>query len=203
VAARLPGRGVWVRADRASIELARRKGGFARSLKEKAIAEDGLADVVELLLARRCLDFLGLARKAGALAFGFDSVVLQIRASPPFGLVEAADGAVEGREKIQKLFFGLWGREPEMVGCFTGAELGMALGRDRVVHACWLQERMARKWVVEIGRLAGFRDITPASWRTHGTAGSGPTDAIAGSNAVSGSGTGSAASSPADGANEI
>lgn len=171
VAARLPGRGVWVQADRASVDLARRKGGFARSLKEKALAPDDLADQVEQMLARRCLDMLGLGRKAGALTFGYDKVEAAIRAGPPLGLVEASDGAGEGRDKLRKLSFGLWKIEPALVGCFTAAELGVALGRDHVVHACWLQERMARKWAAEVARLGGFRAITPSSWRTQLTVG--------------------------------
>ena len=42
VAAKLPGRGVWVRADRASLEMATRKGGFARGFKEKVKVPEGL-----------------------------------------------------------------------------------------------------------------------------------------------------------------
>ena len=37
----------------------------------------------------------------------------------------------------------------------------MALGRERVIHACLLQERLAVGWVAEISRLAGFRTIVP------------------------------------------
>ena len=70
VAAKLPGRGAWVRADRASIELAAKKNGFAHALKAKAKAPDGLADLTETLLAKRCLDLIGMARRAGAIAFG-------------------------------------------------------------------------------------------------------------------------------------
>jgi len=171
VGARLPGRGVWVRADRASIDLARRKGAFARSLKEKAVAPDDLADQVENALARRCLDMLGLARKAAAIVLGFEQVESQIRSAPPLGLVEASDGGADGRVKLIRLAYGLWGEEPDVVGCFSGAELGVALGRDHVVHACWLQERMARRWAAEVGRLGGFRVVTPPSWRTQVTAG--------------------------------
>src|SRR5262249_3214706 len=82
------------------------------------------------------------------------------------------DGAEEAREKMMSLHIGLWGRAPAAVGCFSSADLGMALGRDRVIHACLLQERMALAWAAEIGRLAGFRAIVPsslpASWRSTG-----------------------------------
>jgi len=166
VAAKLPGRGVWVRADRASLETAIRRNAFARSLKRPAQASTSLVRLTEDRLAARCLDLVGLGARAGALALGFDQVEAAIRGHRAFGLIEASDGAEDGRAKLARLYFGLIGTEPFTVGCFTAAELGMALGRDRVVHAGWLQERMARRWAAEIGRLAGFRAITPASWRT-------------------------------------
>lgn len=159
-----PGRGVWVRADREAIELAIKRNAFARSAKRPAKITPGLADLVEARLAQRCLDLFSLGAKASALAIGFEQVEAAVRLRPPFSLLEAQDGAADGRDKLRKLHFGLWGEEARMIGCFTSTELGMALGRDRVVHAAWLQERMAQRWAVEISRLAGFRAITPASW---------------------------------------
>lgn len=164
VASKLPGRGVWVRADRESVDLAARKGGFARGFKEQVKVPNDLADLVERLLAKRCLDQLGLARRAGAIAIGATQVEAAIRAKPLFLLVEAEDGAEEGREKLMSLHIGLWGRPPRAVGCFQSTDLGVALGRERVIHACLLQERLAVGWVAEIGRLAGFRTIVPGSW---------------------------------------
>lgn len=164
VAAKLPGRGVWVRAERASVELAARKGGFARGFKTQVKVPDGLADLVERLLMKRCLDQLGLARRAGAIALGATQVETAIRARPLFLLIEAEDGAEEGREKLMSLHIGLWGRPPRAVGCFQSTDLGVALGRERVIHACLLQERLAVGWAAEISRLAGFRTIVPDSW---------------------------------------
>jgi len=115
-------------------------------------------------LSRRCLDLLGMARRAGAIAIGATQVVAAIRDKPVFFLIEANDGAEEGREKLMSLHIGLWGRPPAAVGCFSAADLGVALGRERVIHACLLQERLALAWAAEIGRLAGFRAIVPASW---------------------------------------
>jgi len=164
VAAKLPGRGAWVRADRASLELAAKKGHFARAFKQAAKVPDGLAALTETLLARRCLDQLGLARRAGAIAIGATQVEAAIRAKPALVLIEAEDGAEEGREKLMSLHIGLWGRPPRAVGCFKAEDLGVALGRERVIHACLLQERLAVGWAAEIGRLSGFRAIVPGSW---------------------------------------
>ncbi len=163
--AKLPGRGAWVCAQRALVDQAVKRNAFSRAFKEAAKAPSDLADQVEAALARRCLDMLGLGKRAGALTLGFDKVEASIRDRPPFGLIEAADGAADGREKLSRLAFGLWNQAAPVVGCFTAEELGMALGRDRVVHAAWLQERMARLWAAETGRLSGFRDLAPESWR--------------------------------------
>jgi predicted RNA-binding protein YlxR (DUF448 family) len=164
VAAKLPGRGAWVRADRASVDEAARKGAFARAFKCQVKVPDDLAGLTEALLARRCLDHLGLMRRAGAVAIGATQVEAAIRGKPALMVIEAADGAAEGREKLMSLHIGLWGRPPPAVGCFSGEELGVALGRERVIHACLLQERLALGWAAEIGRLAGFRAIVPGSW---------------------------------------
>jgi len=164
VAAKLPGRGVWVSSDRASVEKAVKRNGFARGLKSGAKAPADLADTVEALLARRCLDLLGLALKAGAIAIGTVQAEDAIRRAPPLWLIEAEDGAADGRVKLVRLAFGLWGAEPRVTGCFPARELGVALGRDPVVHAVLLQESMAQRWTVEIGRLSGFRAIVPRSW---------------------------------------
>lgn len=164
VAAKLPGRGVWVTADRASLEKAVKRNAFARGLKTSATPPPDLADTVEAMLVRRCLDLLGLAQKAGAIAVGTVQAEDAIRRAPPFWLIEAGDGAADGREKLVRLAFGLWGEEPRVTGCFLARELGVALGRDPVVHAVLLQESMAQRWTVEIGRLSGFRAIVPRSW---------------------------------------
>ncbi|MGE0530972.1 MAG: RNA-binding protein [Hyphomonadaceae bacterium] len=166
VAAKLPGRGAWVRADRATIELAVKKGAFARAFKTQVQVPEGVANTVETLLSRRCLDQLGMAQRAGAIAVGATQVDAAIRSKPPFLLIEAEDGAEEGREKLMSLHIGLWGRPPAAVGCFSSSDLGVALGRERVIHACLLQERLASVWAAEIGRLSGFRPIVPTSWPT-------------------------------------
>jgi predicted RNA-binding protein YlxR (DUF448 family) len=164
VASKLPGRGAWVQANQAAVAQAAKKGGFARAFKQAVKTQDDLAGLTEKLLARRCLELLGLALRAGGIAFGATQVEQAIRARPQLLLIEAEDGAVEGREKLMSLHIGLWQAPPPAVACFSSSELGVALGRERVIHASLLQERLALVWAAEISRLAGFRTIVPASW---------------------------------------
>src|SRR6059058_3780735 len=74
LARKLPGRGMWVAADRASVETAAKKGLFSRAAKAKLSAAPDLADQVESLLRRRLLSGLGLARRGGDLTSGFEKV---------------------------------------------------------------------------------------------------------------------------------
>src|SRR3954453_10750656 len=59
LARKLPGRGLWVAADRASVATAAKKGLFARAAKAKVHASPDLAEQVEILLKRRLLSGLG------------------------------------------------------------------------------------------------------------------------------------------------
>jgi predicted RNA-binding protein YlxR (DUF448 family) len=168
VASRLPGRGAWVTASREAIAVALKRGAFPRAFKSPAKADPELANQVEALLHRRVLDQLGLARGAGVVIAGYEQVRDALRAGGMDCLIEASDGADDGRHKLSGLLamVGTDGNavEKPVIGCFSADELGMALGRSRVIHACLKQGRFARNWIGEVGRLAGFRPIRPAAW---------------------------------------
>ena len=100
LAARLPGRGAWVTASRDAIDLAVKKGAFARAFKAQAKTAADLPVQVESLLAKRALEGLGLAKRAGDLILGFEQVREAVRKAAPACLIEAVDGAEDGREKV-------------------------------------------------------------------------------------------------------
>src|SRR5258708_36721126 len=100
LARKLPGRGLWVAADRASVETAAKKGLFARAAKAKVAAPPDLANLVESLLKRRLLSGLGLARRSGDLTSGFEKGSAAITAGKAAWLIERSDGAAEGGRKL-------------------------------------------------------------------------------------------------------
>jgi hypothetical protein len=161
---KLPGRGLWVAADRAAIETAAKKGLFARAAKAKIAAPAGLADEVERLMCARLLAGLGLARKAGDLVTGFEKVLAAINAGRVAVLVEAADGAADGRRKLVAAAR-RQARPPLLAGMFAAAELGLALGEENVIHSAFLAGRGADRWTADVRRLAGFRPLLPEGWR--------------------------------------
>ena len=175
---KLPGRGLWVEASRASVEAAVKKNGFTRSAKTKLTAPADLADVVERLLVRRCLDQLGLARREGVLISGFEKSAAAIRSGKAAWLVEASDGSADGRGKLLALAAHQTAR---ICGAFGADDLSLALGLENAIHAVLLAGGRADRWTIEVERLAGFRPLRPPHWDVSGdedgSAGAPPTGA--------------------------
>lgn len=160
LARKLPGRGLWVAADRASVETAAKKNLFARAAKTRLTAPADLADQVERLLHQRLLAALGMARRAGELTSGFERVLAAINAGKAAWLIEASDGAEDGRRKLTDAARRAE-RPPRLITTFSSGELGLALGGENVIHTAFLAGRGAERWTSDVERLSGFRPLFP------------------------------------------
>lgn len=153
---RLPGRGIWVEASRDAIDTARRKKAFGRSAKTKVTVPDDLADQVEALLLGRVSSLLALARKAGDCVAGFEKVKGALATEWAAVLIQASDGSDRGKSKL---------RAPEdghFIDCLTATELGLAFGRDHVIHAALTAGGLTTRIVEGAARLSGLRDSKTA-----------------------------------------
>ena len=164
VAHKLPGRGMWLTASREAITRATSKGLFAKAAKAPLLSSPSLADDVERLLVKRLQDHLGLAKRAGVLIAGFQKVeeAFQIGKYKIDVLVEAQDSGAADRKKLMN-----WARrvgDVSVIGCLTGEEIGLALGRESVVHAALTSHPLAARIVAEAKRLGGFRVLCPLEW---------------------------------------
>lgn len=148
----LPGRGLWLSARRDVLNTAGARNLFAKAARTKVVFGADLADQVERLLARRCLDLLGLARRAGLAVAGFEKVRGMLRAGKAAVVIAASDGAAGGRAKLRALAPHL-----PLIEILSAEELGAAVGSGPLVHAAVAQGRLARRLVAEARRLAGFR----------------------------------------------
>ncbi len=164
LARKLPGRGIWVAANRDAVAAAAKKNLFARSAKAPLKAAPDLADQVERLLRQRVLASLGLAKRGGGLTSGFEKVSAAISSGKAAWLIEASDGAADGRRKILALARKA-NPPPGLVGVFGAAELGLALGLENVIHTAFLAGRAAGRWAEDVRRLEGFSPLLPEDWR--------------------------------------
>ena len=156
LAGRLPGRGLWLQARRDMMEKACARNLFAKAAKKKVRVPADLPQQVERLALRRCLDLLGLARRAGAVSAGFEKVKAALRAGEVGLLLQAADAAADGRQKVQALARAVAPGVPQAQFC-GAAELGAAVGRESAVHVAVAPGRFAESLKREVQRLAGLR----------------------------------------------
>jgi predicted RNA-binding protein YlxR (DUF448 family) len=157
LAAKLPGRGIWVRASRDALERAVQKNLFSKAAKASVQTSPHLPARVEALLIARLQEHLGLARRSGVLILGFDTVVRAFAARrKPSVLVEARHGAEDGRRKVLAAARAQ-GLEPHIIDALAADELSMALGRENVIHAALFPGPLADRLVLDAERLEGFR----------------------------------------------
>jgi len=154
LAARLPGRGMWLSAKADVLERARVRGAFAKAARGPVAVPPDLAGVIADGLARRVVGHLGFARRAGQAVAGFDKAREWLVSGRAALVVQASDGSVEERDRF------LGGRDVAVVAPLDGAALGAVFGRDRAVHVAIAAGRLAGAIRIDAERLAGFVPAT-------------------------------------------
>ena len=173
LAAKLPGRGIWLSASRDVIGLQRAEdegrqkerqtGGaadrhlaraFARAARGSVSLPSDLSGLVQAALVRRIGEILGLTRRAGQAIAGFEKAREVLRLGQISLVVQASDGS----EAERKRFLSGFGPELTVIDPLPGEALGRIFGRDFVVHVAVAPGKLAESLAVEAGRLAGLRN---------------------------------------------
>lgn len=161
LAARLPGRGIWLSA-RGDVVVSGSVPGevqrnlaraFARAARGQVTVPPNLPDLLEAALVRRVSDTLGLARRAGQAVAGFDKAREWVRAGIVRLVVQASDGSEAERARLMS------GSDPSVtvVAPLPAEVLGRIFARDHIVHVALSQGRLAESLAIDAGRLAGLR----------------------------------------------
>lgn len=163
---KLPGRGVWASVSAATVQEAVRRKAFERSLKTKVVVPPDLAGLIDELMQRDAVQALAMANKAGLVSTGFAKVEAVIGSGRLAAVIEASDGAEDGRRKIgqalrrvaaERTDAGLKAREIPVVTQFTAADLELALGRAHVIHAALAPGPAAEGFLSRWRRLVRYR----------------------------------------------
>jgi hypothetical protein len=154
LARRLPGRGMWVRAERAAVERAVAKNLFARAARASVKPAADLPERVERLLLERALSDLGRARRAGRAVAGFVKVEQMIGQRRAGLLVVADDADGDGLAKLRSS-----GLPIARLG--DAASLGGLFGREQTVYVAVARDDAGGEFIqrIEVGasRWRGYR----------------------------------------------
>lgn len=152
LAARLPGRGIWLSARADVLETARTRGAFAKAAHGQVLVPPDLTSDLKASLARRIGEFLGLARRAGQAVAGFGKAREWLVAGRAGVVVQASDGSPDERSR----FLAGWREKVAVIAPLDAAALAAVFGRDHVVHVIVADGRLADMLRVEAERLAGL-----------------------------------------------
>ena len=162
LAGRLPGRGLWISADRDMIATAISRGLFAKAARQRVQADAALVDRVEELLVRRLANTLGLAQTAGRAVQGFDGIEAWLKAGGRGGakvagvLVAARDASERGTAKFKGL-----ASDAPLIQPLTSDEMGQALGRSDATYVVVERGNFSERLLTDAERLQGFRNSPP------------------------------------------
>jgi hypothetical protein len=149
---KLPGRGIWVTADRAALELAVKKNLFSRAAKQTVSVPETLVADVERMLVHRVVELISLARKAGRAVAGYEKVKSWLMNEEAKILIQALDGSGRGKSKLSSP-----PGKGTFIGVLTASELGLAFGREHVIHGALAGGGLTKRVVENASRLKGLR----------------------------------------------
>ncbi len=125
---------------------------------------EDLAERLEKALAERMIHLLSLARKAGQAVAGYEKVRGWLQSGEARLLLQASDGSPRGKSRL---------RPPEgessLIELLTARELGLAFGRENVIHGALAAGGLTQRVVDEAARLQGLRGMGGSSDRRKGT----------------------------------
>ncbi len=149
---KLPGRGMWVSADRKALEKAVSKKLFSRAAKMQVTVPADLVEQVEGLLKRRLIEMIAMGRKAGMAICGLEKVKSWLVGGYAAVLLQASDGSERGKSVL---------RPPDgpetLITSLSASDLGIAFGRDTVIHAAMTEGAITDRVLFEAARLSGVR----------------------------------------------
>ncbi len=159
LARRLPGRGMWLKAERAIVEQAVAKKAFARAARAAVKAAADLPQRIERLLLDRVLEDLSRARRAGRAVAGFVKVEQMIGQRRVGLALVASEADGDGLAKLKAS-----GVTIERLG--DAALLGGVFGREQAVYVAVARDDASGQFIHRIASGA-------ARWRRYRSNGAG------------------------------
>ncbi len=155
---KLPGESIWLANQRDLVAPLVAKYASQAPAEEAATegAKAGLESLeirLERLMRQQAHGVLGLMRKSGAIVMGFMKVEAALKKGQIVLLFAAHDGAENGRQSMAQK---ARATNTRICALFSADELGMAFGRENVIHAGLTDARWLARIDKETMRLATF-----------------------------------------------
>ncbi len=151
VSEKLPGRGLWIHADKGSLDQAVARKVFSKAARKQIQVPADFSEKIYDALKAHCLSLVGLARKSGVLTAGFENVKKALESKKVALAFEASDGSTRETSRLFR-------PEEESMICriFSRAELSLITGQDAQTHVALFAGPLAERILKNIYKLKLF-----------------------------------------------
>jgi hypothetical protein len=139
---KLPGRGLYVSADKAHLNEAISKNLFSRAAKTKAVIPDDFVNRITTILRQKIFNTLCLTNRAGQIGAGADQCLDILRKGQAGLYVTSATHPSEMRERIE-----IKNPDLPLIDYFNEEELGQIIARPKLTHIIVKQGKLCFKGV--------------------------------------------------------
>ena len=148
---KLDGRGLYVCLSKKLLKKALDKKLFSKSARTCLKISEDFLEQTERLLYQKGLNWVNLARKAGALTAGFEKVKESISKNKAAFVIEAADAAGDGCKKLKAANDNL-----EVFKMYGSDDLSAALKTENTVYIAVLKSDISPKVYENLKRYQTF-----------------------------------------------
>jgi predicted RNA-binding protein YlxR (DUF448 family) len=145
----LPGRGAWIKTDKAALQNAIKGNLFAKSFKSQAVIPEDMLERLSEMLNQRCLNALNLARRSGDCVVGFDKAII---AAKKLSIALYITGSEEGSDSRRKIENAL-SDDAKIISLWDADTLSKNFGTDNTNHIVIKRSGIANKIIKEYRKL--------------------------------------------------
>ena len=127
---------------------------FSSSIRRPVEVDQNLTRTVEGIIIKKLTNLISIARKAKQAVFGFEKVRSQLELKNAKLLIQARDGSSREKSRLRPP-----AGENSLINCLTMDELGLAFGRENVIHATIMNGGLYKEISLEALRIEGIREI--------------------------------------------
>ncbi|MCT4575033.1 MAG: DUF448 domain-containing protein [Alphaproteobacteria bacterium] len=151
---KLPGRGMWLQANKEALDIAIEKRLFNKACKADCNIDKDFPQKVTELLKKKVLDYISISKKTGNLTIGFEKVTEACKKQYPKIFIIASDSGADGKSKFRKY---ISSEDIVVIDSFKAIELQEVLGQDSlVVYGCVKKSSIADNIVASYNKMKNF-----------------------------------------------
>jgi ribosomal protein L7Ae-like RNA K-turn-binding protein len=145
---------MWVSSKKSSLDRALSKNLFSVVSKKPVLINNNLSKQIEDSILKKLLNLISLARKANQAIAGFEKVKGSLETDRAVLLIQASDGSPREKSRLRPPI-----GDGTLINCLKMQELGLAFGRESVIHAAIMRGGLHKEITLEALRLGGIREI--------------------------------------------